>query len=584
MFRSFLQSRSIQTHIFWGMLAVILFIVGTTGAFSYIQVQKIIQKTTSRYANETIRQALGRLESSLNEIERLTQVVSRDTRIQRALEGGSPSNEVLAQVREAVTNLNLQSPYVQYAEVYHQQNILYPFLGQSIDKLLTEQQLGEVDRNNGKLTWIGYQDVFQSSDLPSIMAVTPIEGSYDTKRIGYLVVYISPALINIMVKDFQLSQGSTIDLFDQKGQVLSSSDNEPDEAKKLEIYQSLSGSKNGSFIRKVDGGSFLLNYQTLSLTNWKLVYQIPYSEVVDPLLNIRRNFIIAGIGGVIMTLLLSILLAKTISGPVINLVMEMREARRGKMSFSPVRTSNLEMNELSRNYQKMVNELNEWIEKVYQAQLLKNQAEKKALQAQINPHFLYNTLDTIRWLLILKDEDEISNLIVDLSKILRYTIGKDDHNGLVPLMDEIEQVTRYLSIQKTRFSDKLTISCHVEDEVRQIRIPKLLLQPVVENAVLHGIEGLEDQGVLQIRGYKDKNYYRLEIEDNGTGMSREQVDTIFKPNPDSETGTGIGLRNVYDRIKLVFGPSGDMRIESEPGRGTKVTLYIPEETSITKGA
>ena len=205
----------------------------------------------------------------------------------------------------------------------------------------------------------------------------------------------------------------------------------------------------------------------------------------------------------------------------------------------------------------------------------KRKSELKALESQINPHFLYNTLDTINWMAIDNGQEEISEMLSDLGSLLRYSISNID--VIVFLAAEIEWNKKYLYLQQARFNHSFACEYHIEEAALQFPIYKLVLQPIIENAVVHGFDGVKTGGVLSISAKVRKNALLLEIQDNGVGMEREVLEdlTAYINNDELFDGNSIGLKNTVNRLRLYYSGKAKIKIESEPGKGTKVFLKIP---------
>nr|WP_246238172.1 sensor histidine kinase [Alkalicoccus luteus] len=228
----------------------------------------------------------------------------------------------------------------------------------------------------------------------------------------------------------------------------------------------------------------------------------------------------------------------------------------------------------------MVETTNHLIKAVYEKELLKTKAELRALQAQINPHFLFNTLEAIHWTLDERDE-EMAEVIISLSDLFRYTISETD-DDLVTLEEELQHAERYLQIMQLRFEDRLSWRVEIDPLYREQRIPKLLIQPLIENALLHGIETCRGGGNVTVTACQAKvdGYLEISVADDGCGMSKELLERVRASLDNREKvdtkGTGLALRNVWQRLEFVY-PDDDpqLLIDSIEHTGTTITLLIP---------
>jgi two-component system, sensor histidine kinase YesM len=232
----------------------------------------------------------------------------------------------------------------------------------------------------------------------------------------------------------------------------------------------------------------------------------------------------------------------------------------------------------------MADNINALIKLVYEKELVQSQTELRALQAQINPHFLYNTLEAFYWSLSDKGEEELADLVVAMSHMFRYVIGGSGKQEWVTIGDELEHIERYLHIMRMRFGLRLFWSVDCPDSCRATPIPKLLIQPLVENAIVHGIEGKVEGGTIRIAieelGQQDGHRLAVIVEDNGAGMEAKALESLLlsirSGTPVSTKGTGLGLRNVKRRLELYYqNQAGALSVESTPGAGTVVQFELP---------
>ena len=217
----------------------------------------------------------------------------------------------------------------------------------------------------------------------------------------------------------------------------------------------------------------------------------------------------------------------------------------------------------------MIFQIKSLIEDVYESKLIQKDYEMKALQAQINPHFLYNTLSLINWMAIEADQTEISKITLNLSTFYRTALNKGKNT--LTVRDELKNTRSYLDIQLMMHDYEFDVDIDINDEILEYKILNLILQPLVENAIDHGIDlKTNGRGRITITGKKEKDNIYLIVEDNGVGMEQDKINTIL-----TNKSKGSGVRNVNERIKLYYGEDYSMHIESEIGRGTKIIIKIP---------
>lgn len=235
-------------------------------------------------------------------------------------------------------------------------------------------------------------------------------------------------------------------------------------------------------------------------------------------------------------------------------------------------TSNDEIGWIGMEYNKMAENIENMVEKVYKTELSEKQARLEYLQMQINPHFLYNVLDTISWMAIAEGKQDISEMTIALAELLRAII-KNDH--FITLKEEMVVVRDYLMIQGERFEDKIQVYYDIEEEAYEYLVPNFILQPLIENAITHGLEPKVGIGSLGIQIKLDQDRMQITIEDDGVGMTEEEVNALRRRCSQNNQGNAIGLINVYKRLILCYGEDSRLNIHSRKDRGTKISFSIP---------
>lgn len=238
--------------------------------------------------------------------------------------------------------------------------------------------------------------------------------------------------------------------------------------------------------------------------------------------------------------------------------------------------SNDEIGMIGLEYNKMVENVETLIEKVYKMELTQKQAELEFLQMQINPHFLYNALDTISWMALGKGNVDVSEMAIALAELLRATIKKE---RFITLREEMNTVKDYLLIQQERFGEKISAEYFVEEEAYSCMVPNFILQPVIENAIIHGLEPKIEKGKVSIYISMQGERLNVLVEDNGVGMSKEEIQELYQQCQNQNTKQSIGLKNVYRRLLLCYGEESMLHIESEKGKGTRISFSIPRNRS-----
>lgn len=311
-------------------------------------------------------------------------------------------------------------------------------------------------------------------------------------------------------------------------------------------------------------------------TGWIVVGAAYTSELLKNNKQAQMLYILAAVILILGVLLISSMLSRAITRPLRQLTESMSRVEKGQFDRANVYvTMENEIGSLEKSYNLMTERIHTLMEENVYEQEQKRKSELRALQAQINPHFLYNTLDSIIWMSEAGQNDEVVEMTSALAKLLRQSISND--NEQVELVQEMEYVRNYLTIQKMRYQDKLEYDIAIEPMVSHVQIVKLVLQPIVENAIYHGIKYKESKGNLWIRAYADGKDVCIAVEDDGIGMDDSVLGTIFDEKEKSRKQNGVGVSNVQKRLKLYYGEEYGIIYESRPGEGTRAVIRIPRQ-------
>lgn len=273
----------------------------------------------------------------------------------------------------------------------------------------------------------------------------------------------------------------------------------------------------------------------------------------------------------------SLYFSKEISTPVSQICENIKAVGNGQFHIEPVKTYDYEIEVLNEGVQKMSRRIEEFIEKEKYEQEQKRMTELQLLQAQINPHFLYNTLDTVIWLIECGEKKEAMELVEKLSIFFRTFLSKG--NDIISLKEELLHISSYLDIQRVRYGDIMDYEIDVPESMKEMQVPKMTLQPLVENALYHGIKNMRRKGNIKITGEEHEKENVLIVEDNGIGMSEERLEQVKRSMHEGEQG-GFGLTAVNERVKLYFGEQFGIMLESREGQGSRMTVHLGRQQKI----
>lgn len=331
--------------------------------------------------------------------------------------------------------------------------------------------------------------------------------------------------------------------------------------------------KDGVYDETFEGTQRKVIVNTISYTGWKLVGVIPYSIFTHEMLNIRYFIAMVTLLMAMMLTIINRVVAERISRPIRKLNHSVMEYEAGKKTEIYIGGS-WEIRHLGYSIQSSYEKSEKLMQEIVCEQNERRKSELDALQSQINPHFLYNALDSITWMIEGERNDEAAFMISQLAKLFRISLSKG--HTIISVKDELQHAQSYMNIQRVRYKDAFSVTFDVEPELEKYCAVKLTLQPILENAINYGVDPMDDCGEIRVCVRKEGELLVLSVEDNGIGMSEEEVELLLTDNNRvPKHGSGVGLINIHNRLQILFGKEYGLVIESEPDEGTKVSIQIP---------
>lgn len=562
------------------VMLVVLLIAGIT---AYDRVASLLKSNAEKHIQQTAVQASGRLDALIAQVNSLTAQVADDTYLQRLLYEEKQGKKATFNQRQAL--LQIAGSYqsfingAQSMEIYTTNySRIFPMDDRSLSHRLDRGWIVQADEGKGRLVWAG-SDPDDPSILLAIRRINLLDRSFEHG--GYVVVRMQRSFFQL--NDSERSDGSqdSIMLLDGGGEVVTSN---------LDVHLDPQAVMDSESVVQNGKESYIVVKQRSELTGWTLAVLTPLRETTEGVSILRTALFVSGVIGVVLFLVMSFFLSTMITRPLIRLMRAMRGAQPGAMRPNLMVSSTSEINELNEVYNQMVYRQNELAQVVHDKEVMQSRAELKALQSQINPHFLFNTLEAFYWSLEDKGEEEMARMVIAMSRLFRYIISSPHQDEWVTIADELEHVERYLNIMQMRLGDRMQWEIRLSEELRTVPMPKLLIQPLVENAVLYGVESTLKPGKIEINVYPSSitGLVCVEVRDDGPGIEAERLQTIQQALKGGDPlapgrGTGVGLVNVHQRLQLYFGgsPLGEyarLVVVSEAGAGTVIRFHIPKGT------
>ena len=342
-----------------------------------------------------------------------------------------------------------------------------------------------------------------------------------------------------------------------------------------ENNQESAGLKDGNYEEVFDGEKRIVSVKTVGYTGWKIVGVTPLDGM--SLNNIKTKLLMVFIIAFVLFILsiINSYISTRITDPIKELEKAVNEIEQGNLEVEVRSAGSYEIQHLGTSIQSMARRIRKLMNDIVAEHESKRRSEFDTLQSQINPHFLYNTLDIIVWMIENEKQSEAVKVVTALARFFRISLSKG--KSIIPVKDELEHVRNYLMIQHMRYKNKFTYDIEADEDVLELASLKLMLQPLVENAIYHGMEFMDGDGEILVRAWRREDDLYMSVSDNGLGMTQEQVERLFQAadHTTSGRGSGIGVKNVNERIKLYFGTGYGLEILSEPDEGTTVTAHLP---------
>lgn len=391
---------------------------------------------------------------------------------------------------------------------------------------------------------------------------------------GYLMIDLDEVMLEQAYSSIQDDESVEVFICDNDGRIISHSN-------KNKIGESIINNPYASQVLANDRGQVqyqagidrLAIYSTIDNSGWKIIKTISTDYLYNEINRIERYLIIGGLLYGFLIILFMIFFSIRYTEPMFKMMGVIKRVEQGDLSARTTVKSNDEIGQLGHSLNRMIGEMQSLIDRLVKEEQEKKEVELEALHAQINPHFLYNTLNTIKWMAKIQGNKSVSKAITALIKLLRIStnLGRE----MISLREELDYVKNYLVIQKLRFNEAITVDYFIEESCLDITVPKLILQPIVENSIIYGMEDEGSDLNIEIRSYKDGDKLIIEISDDGPGIEQEILENILEPASNRNRFTRVGLNNVNQRIKLYCGNEYGLEIETELGMGTTVIITLP---------
>ncbi len=601
--------KSLSTKLFVSFLTVIVLSLSMVGFISYFQASSALDRSTERTIAQVIRSASYQTDLYLQNYEKASDSILSYYQVKQFLDMDPEDSYSYYQYTNDIQKYLFRSLFILYPQI----SLMYIIneSGKAVSDDNANQaystQFNAEERyrtlasqtpESGRIAILN-TNVQNVPNAGIISMVRQIRGVSSYRPNGILAIEFKAQELARIWEPLDLGQGGFFFILDEFGKPLY----QPTATGKTlpaELLANVAAHPNTSYIEGVEGKDYLFVSRKSDYSNWQLVVTMPVSELREPIATIRTTTILVGVLTLAGTLLLATRFGQSITRPIRVLKEGMRETEKGNWQRLDIDDRQDELGGLMRSYNLMVSRLSQMIERVYEAELTtqkaalelqetrleRQQAEFQALQLQINPHFLYNTLETIKSYAVIQDSDEITEMVEAMAFMLRYSIQTNLEE--ITIANELRHVLSYMTILKHRIDREFEIDVVIPPGLLLEKTVRLTLQPLIENIFQHAFPGgIEAHHAIRIDARIEDGRFLVMVEDNGVGISPERLDRLReKLKLNQLAGVeddslyhrgGIGLMNVHRRIQMVFGEEYGLSVQSRQGEGTRMTLSMPAE-------
>lgn len=572
------------------LLAIILLVfipVILMGSISYYSFSNAMENKSSNFYWVSLLETDRKLKFALNEVTTVSGSAITQPLIQKLVK--QPNFVVTYEQNQDINNL-INHPMINSFGLYSKEKLQYQFNeAMSFEELTKQSWYGAMRAAEGRPVWVGPgENGSASTGKPVLIQARLIKDYYSLEDIGALVIYVKPDILDQVFWDAAtLKQGDILLVNKQGNIVFDKSGAHIGERTEFPFLDNGESGGKGYYTDKYQSEKSLITYLSSHNKDWYLVAITPSKLIASESLSIRNIAIVLVLVSLISAFLFDRFFVLRLVRSIIGAVNGMKRVQQG--IFVPITStvhSEDETDLLVDGFNRMSTQITELIDQVQTEQARKKEVELQALVAQINPHFIYNSLESINSLAVLQGNKDISKMVVSLGKLLRISISENQQ--LIPLSMEMEHVRHYLDIQKFRFEDKFAYHIEIPESLKYFKTQKLIVQPIVENALYHAIEPMEDSGFISITATEDERDILIDVMDNGPGFDPDTLVHLWS----KDWGTlkkyrenGVGLKNVHERLRIRFGGYYGIIICSSPGFGSIIRIRIPkilQETAAVK--
>ncbi|GGD88928.1 cache domain-containing sensor histidine kinase [Paenibacillus nasutitermitis] len=578
---------SLKQKLFLTYGILIILPLSSYTMFSYMQISSLVKKQTMISANQLFEEAASAVSNKVAQMVNTLDIVSMDSMINEIISSRTDNYNINEQLRD-YQNLELflnnleRNKELYHIRLYFNNEAIYTderinlFSMESIKK---EAWFKDLNHSSSTTVWFNPPLGEIRSDREEDRLVSVARFVWNLRSLsqksGICRIDIPQSSLDRILTSAKISTRSSVYLQNGNGDIIASSGSDDPRIRISQERLAADIPEQQWSTINVDKQDLLVSRQPIARTDWNLVSVVPLSSVFTAVHNQRDQMLLVMFAIATIAYFLAYYLAKLSTKSIHRLSRKMRNVQSGDLEpLTVTHQGNDEIGQLMNSFNFMIGKISRLVDDQFESGKALKQAELKTLQAQINPHFLYNSLDLINCLAIDRQVPEISKMIVSLTDF--YKLGLNKGKEFVPLQDELKHVKAYVDIQNMRFDGGIALVLDIPQQLMTYPVLKLTLQPLVENAILHGLREKPNQnGTIRISGTLTDKTIRLTIADDGIGIPPERLDSLLHNKTEPDSIHGFGLSNVRERLVLTYGEPYDLRLTSEYQKGTTVELYFP---------
>ncbi len=569
----------LRRKILFAIILLVFIPVIVMGTVTYYNFSNAMEKKSSNFYWISLLETDRKLKFALNEINSISN--SFITKLDNQQSIKDPSFVLTYDSKQEINKLLIDHPMITSFSLYGKDRLLYQYNAPMSFAELTQQTwFNMMESAEGRPVWSGPgENGSELSGNPVLIQARVIKDYYSLEDIGYLVIYVKPDLLDqIFWEAATLKKGDILLVNKQGNIVFNKSGKSIGQLTDFPFLQSNYTKEQDYYIDNYQGEKSLITFLPSHNSNWYLAAITPMNLISSESVSIRNIAIILSTMSLLSAILFDHFFVRRLVRSINSAVNGMKRVKQG--IFMPITTPLLADDEsdlLIDGFNRMSTQIHELIEQVQTEQGRKKEAEMQALMAQINPHFIYNSLESINSMAVLQGNKDISKMVISLGKLLRISISQNQE--LIPLQMEFEHVRHYMDIQKFRFEDKFSYLINIPETLKTYMTQKLIVQPIVENALYHAIEQMEEPGVIEIEAHENGPDIIIIVKDNGPGFDLAKMMSLWDNEVSIQkkySDSGVGLKNVHERLNIRFGNPYGILVCSSPGFGSTICIRIPK--------